>query len=576
MTYTLGVKEKSNRAFRFLALIAIISAIFGCEKINPSEKKRGIVVASISQDTKLGITPNQDGDLGYKLAWEVGDIILVSSEDGSTYIGSFQIKSETDIKTDGSAEFLPYSENTPELDPLKKYRFFHQSTLKSEANYSYKTSTSLSSFKNNKANVTSEQDLVYVKLHTPTPTSIEKPISLVHLFAYFEVVINVPNNLTVRVKYTDSYTKINYLHEYRIDKKDWEGTIDGSEYRFSFPTPPANISNSKPIIIEASSDNFFWETLYTSENNVVVEAGKHYRINATTDSGGGLSGSFNEASPTVDVSYQGLREVSGANESLKNKDHFWALSDSGSGNYIYLVNQKGEIIVRASIDGVLNKDWEAMAIDTKRGHIYIGEIGHSTYASSTKTIYRINEPTVDITQRNVDISISGAISMKYTYSEGVRDAETLMYDPISDELVVITKSYPTSYVYQFPFEENTNPISIIGNGMQFSSFPLSSDYLGPTAGDISQNGEYIIVKTYIDLLYWRRNTNDKNIWRCLKSGVQSIKYRLEPQGEAVWWDAEGINFYTLSEYGTVHSNPFIAAYFPKPTTPVLYLYERKQ
>ncbi len=89
---------------------------------------------------------------------------------------------------------------------------------------------------------------------------------------------------------------------------------------------------------------------------------------------------------------------------------------------------------------------------------------------------------------------------------------------------------------------------------------------GPTAGHMSPSGEEIIIKSYNDVFYWRR-TLSTALSTTLQHNYTILPYILEPGGEAIAWDYQGLHqppagYFTLSE--GANANLY---YYPRKPSP---------
>jgi len=226
-----------------------------------------------------------------------------------------------------------------------------------------------------------------------------------------------------------------------------------------------------------------------------------------------------------------LNEISGIVASHNYPNHFWVINDSGDDPNIYLINSKGALIHTLTIANATNRDWEALAISVHDGKsmIYVGDIGDNRAKREQIQIYQIEEP--DSTSSTIT-----AITMNISYAEGARDAECLMYDASSNELIIVTKREKKVLVYSFPFEDADVELTKKGN----------IDFRYVTGGDINKNGE-VLIKNYGHVYYWPKATFNSTAQNLMCQKPQQIKYRREPQGEAIAWDNDQLRFYTMSE-----------------------------
>lgn len=75
---------------------------------------------------------------------------------------------------------------------------------------------------------------------------------------------------------------------------------------------------------------------------------------------------------------------------------------------------------------------------------------------------------------------------------------------------------------------------------------INSTTEAPVAGDMSPDGMEILMKTYNNMLYWRRRPF-VSLVETLQEPPTCLTYNIEPQGEAVCFDRRGEGFYTISE-----------------------------
>lgn len=241
---------------------------------------------------------------------------------------------------------------------------------------------------------------------------------------------------------------------------------------------------------------------------------------------------FQKGEAIATISDNRLLEASGLQYSRANPGYLWTHNDSEGQPSVYLINQAGEIRLTVRLQGVVNIDWEDIAIDDE--YIYVGDIGDNRAVRPMVYVYKFKEPLLG-DQDSITILSEDWEQMKLTYENGARDAETLMFDPQSRELIMVSKRDENGLIYSFPFNAGLTTIKALGK-INLTQF---------TAGDISKSGE-IILKNYDDIFYWP--ASHLSVVERLKSGPDfRLKYTVEPQGEALAFDRVG-NIYTLSEH----------------------------
>ncbi|MEQ8473021.1 MAG: hypothetical protein RIC35_17635 [Marinoscillum sp.] len=241
-----------------------------------------------------------------------------------------------------------------------------------------------------------------------------------------------------------------------------------------------------------------------------------------------------------------LIEASGLAHSVQNPGHFWTHNDSEGYPSVYLIDQKGQIRITVRLEGVVNVDWEDITIDHK--YLYVGDIGDNRATRPVVYIYKFREPLLGQND-SITIGLEEWEQMKITYQNGSRDAETLMFDHQTGELIIVSKRDENGLIYSFPFsvgEQTIEPQAEI----KLTQF---------TGGDISRSGE-ILLKNYDAIFYW--SASDKSTISRMRNGPDCrLNYIQEPQGEAITFDRTG-SFFTLSEHNTY-------------TLQKLYIYKKK-
>lgn len=257
-----------------------------------------------------------------------------------------------------------------------------------------------------------------------------------------------------------------------------------------------------------------------------------------------------------------LNEVSGLAASVKNKGALWVHNDSGGEPKVYLIDTLGKTIGSYVLAGAKNRDWEDIAVGPgpKEGetYVYIGEIGDNNAKYPIKRVYRFVEPTYT---GNVVDTIQQVDQIRFVYSDGRHDAETLLLDPLTKDLYIISKRDQFSYIYQMAYPQDTSQIDTLEMVGHLSQ-EVQSILNQPTGGDIAVDGLKILVKSYVQVYYWQRENAQIPIAQLLQTAPEILVYSPEPQGEAIGFAVDESGYYTLSEQrGGIK--------------PFLYFYKRK-
>jgi|GEM_PF-2266949 len=250
-----------------------------------------------------------------------------------------------------------------------------------------------------------------------------------------------------------------------------------------------------------------------------------------------------------------LDEASGLVASRKNTNILW-IHEDGQNPFVYAININGTILGKYQV-GTDGNDVEDIAIGLgpKNGvnYLYIGHIGDNNAIRSTIYIRRVPEPEVKQNQLYNEVNLTDVDTIVLQYPDGPKDAETLMVDTNGD-IYIISKRLSSNKIYCAPYPQSTteiNPLELV------VTLPEKTEFKWITAGDISLNGEWLILRN-------DQNNDYASIWH-RKPGADLkqvfdnehfiVDINDEPQGEAICYDPEGLGFYTVSEHAGYESIP---------------------
>jgi hypothetical protein len=256
-----------------------------------------------------------------------------------------------------------------------------------------------------------------------------------------------------------------------------------------------------------------------------------------------------------------LKEISGLLVSRKNPDTFWVHNDSGDAPVLYALRKDMTIKALFEIEGATHTDWEDIAQATIEGknYLFIGDIGDNRAARKSITVYQVEEPALD-TGSPAKLKVYRTIEL--VYEDGARDAEALLYDSRTNELILVTKRDEKARVYSAQLDqitpEQTTTLTFEGT-LQLdalkSDLPPMRTYLNYiTAADQHEDGS-MLLKNYFRV--WRyTNSELKPLKQLLtQQKPEQLPYLLEQQGEAIAFDLDSNRYYTTSECaddGTSH------------------------
>ena len=146
-------------------------------------------------------------------------------------------------------------------------------------------------------------------------------------------------------------------------------------------------------------------------------------------------------------------EASGIDASIQNPGVLWTHNDSGDTSRIFAFDTTGKHLGTYLLNGISNRDWEDIAVgpgpEKGKSYIYIGEIGDNGAWYDNKYIYRIEEPNISKIQSPVEKTIDKVAILTFQYPDGSRDAETLMIDRLTGDIIIVSKREENVHVYRF-------------------------------------------------------------------------------------------------------------------------------
>lgn len=243
------------------------------------------------------------------------------------------------------------------------------------------------------------------------------------------------------------------------------------------------------------------------------------------------------------VEHAAIDEASGMAASRANPDVLWVHNDSGDTARVFAMNVEGVHLGIYRLVGVSATDWEDMAVGpgpvADQSYLFLGDIGDNAAVRPTIRVYRVPEPAVSASQPPVDVDLPGVATITLQYPDGPRDAETLMIDPATRDLYIISKRESRSRIYRAPYPQSTSQTVILEYHGQLP-------WGGATGGDISPTGGEILVRQYSEASLWRRPAGT-TVWEALAQPGYSVPLAVEPQGESISFDRTGSDYYTVSE-----------------------------
>ena len=261
-----------------------------------------------------------------------------------------------------------------------------------------------------------------------------------------------------------------------------------------------------------------------------------------------------------------LTEISGIASSRQNEGVLWAHNDSGGAPSVYAIGPQGEDLGAYDVTGATAIDWEDMVIgpgpEEGVDYLYLADFGDNDAVRMEIVIYRMPEPEVSATGTPAMKKLITAERLVFTYPDRAHDAEVLLVDPVSGDILIITKelTMPPSLVFRAP--GGLTPHTAFGleqvGSLDFAA--LGAGYVAPadapalvagvphlpTGGDVSPDGGLIAIRTYGLVWIWEREPGSDLADAFANEACQAPS-AVEAQGEAIAFDADGLGYTTISE-----------------------------
>ena len=224
--------------------------------------------------------------------------------------------------------------------------------------------------------------------------------------------------------------------------------------------------------------------------------------------------------------------------SARNPGVLWTHND-GARPRIYAISTNGALLATYNFSPPV-EDFEDMAVGD--GYVYIADIGGSQSLNGTRSqirILRAPEPQVNLewAANPVSIDLGQIETFNLTYPDGVYDAETLWFDPVTNAVFVVTKETSRARVYRADLQTSTLEFVISLN------FPIAS------GGDVSADGAQIALRREDAALLWGRCDGESLGDALAREGkfIPVIGPPTEPNGEGIGFLRDGTGYVTISE-----------------------------
>jgi hypothetical protein len=279
-------------------------------------------------------------------------------------------------------------------------------------------------------------------------------------------------------------------------------------------------------------------------------------------------------------------ESSGVVASSKRDDVFFTHNDSGDLARFFAVDDHGCTLARYALGGLTTPVDEFKAShdveDIARGPhdgtstLWLADIGDNLHQRVEIDVYAVPEPNSNASAGRSSTGcptaaeeVVAATTYRLKYADVAHDAETLLADPHTGQLFIVTKE-PTgeSQLYAAPPTLDPNvvntltpvaeiayppsttydrtPDQIVGAGPEQLGFDAAGR-LWAVGGDVSPSGDRVVIRTYTDAYEWAIPA--AGLAGAFTAVPTKIPLRYQKQGEAIAYTRDGRSLVTTCEGG---------------------------
>jgi hypothetical protein len=224
-----------------------------------------------------------------------------------------------------------------------------------------------------------------------------------------------------------------------------------------------------------------------------------------------------------------LTEISGMTSSALHPDVMWVHNDSGDQARLYALSLiTCDVVGELTLRNVDARDFEGIArgVDRQgRPVLWVGDIGDNLDSWDNVAIYRVREP------RTLGVKSARAAEFRFTYDDRPHNAETILADPNSPQLWIVTKQLAAGSIYKLPARLSQSKINIAERVGGVGGLV--------TDGSMNPRGSGFILRDYFDA----------HLYTGLPPGEVVEKFALpaQIQGEAIAFTAQGESLVIASE-----------------------------
>jgi hypothetical protein len=244
-----------------------------------------------------------------------------------------------------------------------------------------------------------------------------------------------------------------------------------------------------------------------------------------------------------------LAEMSGLAASTRHPGVLWAHNDSGNAFRIFAINELGTVLATLTLAGVDAKDIARMDLEdiavgpcapgARRSCIYLADTGDNFERRERVRIFRFPEPE-EVADTTVPVEI-----LPFTWPDEPHDAESLVIEPRTARLAVITKARD-SLGELFALDGLAPDTVTKATRLGELRAPGNVDFR-TTAADLHESGQRLLLRTYTRVWELRR-PGATRLEELVQGRVAEVPGPSQAQSEAITYLPGGRSYVLGSEF----------------------------
>lgn len=257
-----------------------------------------------------------------------------------------------------------------------------------------------------------------------------------------------------------------------------------------------------------------------------------------------------------------LGELSGLAPSRRMAERYWAINDGGNGSYLLLIDTRGRVQRKLTVEGVRNIDWEDLASFRWQGEswLLIADTGDNSGLREQVSLWLLPEPDPAGTGR-----VAGpARELQLRYPDAPHDVESMTVDAATGTVYLLSKRTVPPVLYALPLSAAGSGERVTATAVaRLDGIPqptereiardgsLSRFRSQATALELDCSGRGMLVLTYDAVYRFRREAGQD--WAEALAGQKPARSSISllPQAEAMALDEQCRNLLIGSEKAPV-------------------------